>query len=241
VTRTTRQPAHRGFTLIELLVVISVIALLVGLLLPALGRARETGRRVKCLANLKGIGTSVQLYMDAESKGVLLPRVRPLNSGANTNDPSLLDVMAKYTDAAIPYERSEGDWSVADPWRCPSDIASADPETGFRPLWSSSGTSYEYTPGALMVAAELVNLKNVQFAVSKAFEATPKIPVLIDADDWHNPRFDANSRSDVPDEQRWTRNGVMFGDWAADSIPFRTQQQTEALGTLILQFSGGFQ
>ena len=57
------QGSHwRGFTLIELLVVVSIIALLVSILLPALGRAREAARDVKCLANLHSIGTALVAY-----------------------------------------------------------------------------------------------------------------------------------------------------------------------------------
>lgn len=61
----TFRPTFRnrcGFTLIELLVVISIIALLVALLLPALGAARKTARGLRCLTNLKQFGLANEIY-----------------------------------------------------------------------------------------------------------------------------------------------------------------------------------
>jgi prepilin-type N-terminal cleavage/methylation domain-containing protein/prepilin-type processing-associated H-X9-DG protein len=58
-----------GFTLVELLVVIGIIALLISILLPALGKARMSARRVSCLSNLRQLAVAMQVYL-AQDKGV---------------------------------------------------------------------------------------------------------------------------------------------------------------------------
>jgi prepilin-type N-terminal cleavage/methylation domain-containing protein/prepilin-type processing-associated H-X9-DG protein len=99
---------RRAFTLIELLVVIAIVAILVALLLPALGKARLAARTVTCLSNLRSLQTCQLLYSD-DHKGMLID-VGLAHGGSGDASISWVNTLSEYYGSPLSV-RAPGDSS----------------------------------------------------------------------------------------------------------------------------------
>ena len=123
---------RRGFTLIELLVVISIIAVLMSLILPAIQRAREAGRRTQCLNNLHNLSIAVQGF--AAAKSGQLPHLDEAvmytgNTGYNW-PVSLLGYLDRGDITGSRNPTLYYDAAVIDVFACPNDVNNYKTPTG---------------------------------------------------------------------------------------------------------------
>ncbi|MBS0190362.1 MAG: DUF1559 domain-containing protein [Phycisphaerales bacterium] len=119
---------RRAFSLIELLVVIGVIALLISLLLPALGSARETARTLKCQAVLRQIQAAAHLYVNSNRDN--LPREGTLGTTKETerrNIPWDIAFRPSFDERASTGHDIGDQFAVAPYYRCPSVRMSSQP------------------------------------------------------------------------------------------------------------------
>lgn len=152
---------HPSFTLIELLVVIAIIGLLAAMLMPTLGRAKESGRATACLSNLRQIGIALQLYVQENNNRLPVMRDRPL--GTNTPPTNA------FPSVELVLSNELGNVKVL---RCPSDREQ---------LYEQTGSSYSWNSLLNGQNADRMEVFNIEFGPSQ-------IPVMFDKEAFHKAR-----------------------------------------------------
>ena len=120
-----------GFTLVELLVVIAVISILLGILVPAVGKVKQYAMSTVCKTNLKAQAIAFRMYLD--ENGDVMPPASAMPSIISTT----LDFKYGIAHFIVPFLSSE------ESLKCPSDKG-ADRTDDTRSYFESEKTSYEY-------------------------------------------------------------------------------------------------
>ena len=196
-----------GFTLIELLVVVAIIALLIAILLPSLGKARKTANTSKCMANVRGMGQGMGLYI-ADYSAVFNYDgtaanfwVNQLNRYVNLNKLRLCPEANQ-----IPSQDQPGTYNV--PWR--GGVAGNDPSTGL-PYAGSYGLNGYLEAGAPYAIQTNPQATQAWFWKFPFIVNTSEIPVFGDAvwyDGWPHGAETPNSTSssDNPNTPGYTNH-----------------------------------
>jgi prepilin-type N-terminal cleavage/methylation domain-containing protein len=204
---------RRAFTLIELLVVIAIIALLMSILMPALGRVRRQARTTACLAQLKQWGLMFSLYCQDNDGYFFTGEVQ----GARGNVTATIDGVTKSWGTG-----SGGFWRLVmapyskdkKMWVCPQAVKP--PATGTIPLGNATYVAWtvDGTVGSYGLNGWILNI----FASKQAGNRD---------DGWGRNDQDGQGRSrhwGAPPSQYGNDVPVFTGSWWVDSWPLETDQ-----------------
>ena len=165
---------RRAFTLIELLVVIAIIAILAGMLLPALSKAQRKAKDINCISNLRQIGIAITSY--AGDNQDTLPLAEPMPS-FSANPTNALPGIALVLGPSLGYP-SGTNQPANSVLKCPLDVRYDDNGSARRfGYFTREGTSYEWNPfynGRKLgrTSSRMINLGIV--------------PMMYDFESWHN-------------------------------------------------------